>query len=555
MAIPIAEKPGDVKVFGDGQMGGKGTGLARINASYIPQTKKLRTYILTTSFFDEFVAGGAKIGDQERGILASILDQLGDVPISIRSSATNEAGIGTEGTGHVHAGEHTSFMLPNNHPEAEVRLNQLARAACCIYQDFLESPAYHRREKMAVVINPIPGIFDDTRAGQVYYPYISGIANSFFPYALKNQDPNEGFARLAFGHGYATVLDDFPVISMATIANPLPIDLLRIGSGQQFFYALDLTKNKDLAGEELETMTKLHVTFANYHKIRLLGLHKDLITIEELVQNDHFRFRSGLAEIMRRVAGIVDTHFQIEFVFNIDFSVKDREEGTFHIVQLTQLPRLQFESVAMPEAAAHTYLAIGSLQGHGVKRGVKFAVVVSPFAYSSTMHDQVRETISNLNRQMREAGDAYILVVPGRLGSRNRDWGIYLDYPDVDGAVGIFEYGVDIAGRAEPLPEERDLTGGLYGSHFLYMIQGGADEAERRLQTRMYGTQGTHFLTNLMCRNVVYGYIAPGKDTIDPWLFAGGAEGSPVYVLNFPEQVTIFADALNQRCEVVIEKE
>lgn len=554
MAIPVVEKPGDVKVFGDGQMGGKGAGLAKINGCYIPQTKKLPTYILTTSFFDQFVAGGAEAGDEECEVLASILGEIGDVPMSIRSSATNEAGIGTEGTGDVHAGEHTSFMLPNNHPEGEVRLAQLRQAARHIYQDFLESPAYRRQEKMALVVNPIPGLFDDTRAGPVYYPYISGIANSFFPYALRNQDPNEGFARLAFGHGYATVLDDFPVISMATIANPLPIDLLRIGAGQQFFYALDLTRNKDLGGDELETMTKLHVTFANYHKIRLLGLHKDLITIEELVQNDHFRFKSGLAEIMRRVAAIVDTHFQLEFVFNIDFSVKDREEGTFHIVQLTQLPRLQFEALAMPEAAAHTYLAIASLQGHGVKRGIKAAIVVSPFAYSSAMHDQVRERIADLNRTMREAGDAYILVVPGRLGSRNKDWGIYLDYPDVDGAAGIFEYGVDIAGRAEPLPEERDLTGGLYGSHFLYMIQGGADEAERRLQTRMFGTQGTHFLTNLMCRNVVYGYVAPGKDIIDPWLFAGGAEGAPVYVLTFPKKVTIFADALNQHCEVVTEE-
>lgn len=555
MATRPFEKPGDVKVFGDGQMGGKGAGLAKINACYIPQTKRLRTYIITTSFFDEFVAGGGNLGDEARGVLASILDELGDAPISIRSSATNEAGIGVEGTRDVHAGEHTSFMLPNNHPEAGVRLGQLMRAACHIYQDFLESPAYQRQEKMAVVVNPIPGIFDDTRAGQVYYPYISGIANSFFPYALKNQDPNEGFARLAFGHGYATVLDDFPVISMATIANPLPIDLLRIGAGQQFFYALDLTKNRDLDGEEMETMTKLHVTFANYHKIRLLGLHKDLITIEELVQNDHFRFRSGLAEIMRRVAAIVDTQFQIEFVFNIDFSVKDREQGTFHIVQLTQLPRLQFEAVAMPAAVAHTYLAVSSLQGHGVKRGVHAAVVVSPFAYSSAMHDEVCRTIADLNRRMREAGEAYILVVPGRLGSRNRDWGIYLDYPDVDGAVGIFEYGVDIAGRAEPLPEERDLTGGLYGSHFLYMIQGGADEAERRMQTRMFGTQGTHFLTNLMCRNVIYGYIAPGKDIIDPWFFAGGAEGAPAYALAFPKPVSVFADALNQRCQVVIEKE
>jgi hypothetical protein len=114
-----------------------------------------------------------------------------------------------------------------------------------------------QRINSAVVINPIPGLFDDTPAGPFFYPYISGVANSFFPYALKTQNPNEGFARIAFGHGYAAVLDDFPVISMATIRNPLPIDLLRPGRGQQYFYALDATKNR--AGGRLETMKKLHV--------------------------------------------------------------------------------------------------------------------------------------------------------------------------------------------------------------------------------------------------------------------------------------------------------
>jgi hypothetical protein len=553
--IAITEKPGGVTVFGDGEMGGKGAGIAKVNACYLPQVAKLRTYVLTTAFFDAFVEGNGEWGAEELAVLSSILNQAGDVPVCVRSSATNEAGLGSEGTAQVHAGEHTSFMLPNNHPDHEVRFGQLVKAVYSVYGHFLRSPAFERGEKMGVVINPIPGIFDDTRAGPVYYPYISGIANSFFPYALKGQDPKDGFARIAFGHGYATVLDDFPVISMATISNPLPIDLLRIGAGQQFFYALDMTKNRDLRGEELETMAKLHVTFANFHKIRLLGLHKNQITIEELVRNDHFRFRSGLAEIMARLSSAIDAHFQIEFVFNIDFSKKDREVGTFHIVQLTQLPRLRFEPVRMPEAARRTYLAIHSLQGHGVKRGVRAAVVVSPFGYTKEMHDRVKARISELNGRMRDQGRDYLILVPGRLGSANRDWGLYVDYADVDHASAIFEYGVDVAGRPEPLPEEKDLTGGLYGSHFLYMIQGGADEADKRVQTRMFGTQGTHFLTNLMVGNVIYGYVAPGKDAIDPALFGGDTEGSVPHVFEFPRPVVVYADALSQDCRVIEEDE
>ena len=117
----------------------------------------------------------------------------------------------------------------------------------------------------------------------------------------------------------------------------------------------------------------------------------------------------------------------------------------------------------------------------------------------------------------------------------------------MDHAAAIFEYGVDVAGRPEPLPEDDSMTGGIYGSHFLYMIQGGYDEDQKRLQTRMYGTQGTHFLTNLMGNNIVYAYIAPMQDTFDPWLFSQSDAGAIPAVLAFPGPVAVYADSLNQR--------
>ncbi len=147
------------------------------------------------------------------------------------------------------------------------------------------------------------------------------------------------------------------------------------------------------------------------------------------------------------------------------------------------------------------------------------------------------------------------MVVPGRLGSKNPDWGIFVDFKDVDQAAAIFEYGVDVAGRPEPLPEEGSMTGGIYGSHFLYMIQGGFDEDQKRLQTRMYGTQGTHFLTNLMSNNIIYGYVAPQLDAFDTWFFSGPHPESALSVLAFPRPVTVYADSINQRCQVVSEND
>ncbi len=550
MSEKVFEKAGDVKIYGKGSLGGKGAGLVKINESPIPHAHRLRTQILTTTYFDRFVASGEKLDTDTFTALSSILKELGNFPISVRSSATDEGGISLKGIGPIHAGENTSFMLPNNHPDSPVRLDQLKLAVSQIYKDFIREQTGESKEKMAIVINPIPGIHDDTLAGPFYYPYISGVANSFFPYALKTQNPDEGFARIAFGHGYATVLDDFPVISMATIKNPIPQRFLSVGQGQQYFYALDMTKNKGLQGDEMETMKTLHVRFANYHKIKLLGIHNNLITIKELVQNNHFAFKTGLREIMELISARVSSHFQIEFVFNIDFDRKDKEVGRFHVVQLTPLPKLRFETIEIPERIGHKYLSISSLQGHGTKKGIKYAVVVSPFIYTKSMHDKVTEKIAEFNKKMRAQKESYIMIVPGRLGSSNRDWGIQVDYRTVNRAGAIFEYGVDIAGRSEPLPEDSSLSGGLYGSHFLYMIQGGFDEEQKRLETRMYGTQGTHFLTNLISNNVIYGYIAPTKDLIDPWFFSGSNEEDSLFVKEFPKEVNIYADSKNQSCIV-----
>jgi hypothetical protein len=551
MGIAITERVGDVKVFGSGALGGKGIGLIKINESPVPRATRLKTWILTTSFYDRFLGRGREFGDEELKAIASVLEELGDLPVGVRSSATNEAIVSGDGFGPIHAGENVTFMLPNNHPDPPMRFRQMVQAICYIYDDFARKQTPGSQDRMAIVVNPVPGIYDDTLAGPLYYPYVSGVANSFFPHALKAQDPNDGFARIAFGHGYATVLDDFPVISMVTIKNPVPLELLRIGKGQQFFYALDMTKNGELRGDELETMKRLHVRFANYHKIRLLGVQNNLITIEELVQNDHFGFKTGLVEVMDAISTRISSHFQIEFVFNIDFKNKERREGIFHVVQLTQLPQRRFEAIEIPEEARRVYLSIGNCQGHGARRGIKHAVVVSPRTYTKDAHDVVRDRISHINQQMREQNADYILIVPGRLGSRNRDWGIFVDYKDVDRAVAIFEYGVDVAGRAEPLPEGDGQKGGIYGSHFLYMIQGGHDEEQRRLQTRIYGTQGTHFLTNLISNDVIYGFIAPKQDKVSGWLIAAGDGNDPLSVLTFERPAAVYADSVNQRCVVV----
>jgi hypothetical protein len=550
----IFQEDGDVKTYGPGVLGGKGAGLVKIRECRLPRALKLKTRILTTSFYDRYQEHGGNFGREDLETFAAILEDLKGTPIGIRSSATNEAGFSEEGTGSVRSGENRSFMLPNNHAEPSRRLAQFGKAVRFVYEDFLKKQASDSREKMAIVVNPIPGIHEDTLAGPVYFPLVSGVANSYFPYALKTQDPHEGFARVAFGHGYATVFDEFPVISMATIRNPLPLKMM--GPPQRLFYAVDMTKNEDLVGDEMETMKSLHIRFGSRCVTEELGWDKDAITFAPLVEEDRFGFRRGLLEIMEAIRAQASSHFQIEFVFNIVPSDEGAPTGVFHVVQLTRLPELTFEPVHFPEPPGRAFISLRNFQGHGTKAAIRRALVVSPFVYTKDRQADVRKRITALNQTLREKGESYIMVVPGRLGSSNKDWGIQVEYRDIDKAAAIFEYGVDVAGRPEPLKEpEKPTGGGIYGSHFLYMIQGGFDEDQKRLKTRMYGTQGTHFLTNLVSQNVIYGFLSPLEDRIDPWFFRPAEDGSAVHLLDFPKPATIYADSTHHRCVVESESE
>src|SRR4030065_1400764 len=92
MSIPITEKTGDVRVFGSGKPGGKGAGLIKTNEISLPKVGMLKTRILATDFYDRYLENRCKLGEQDLFVVTSILDELGEIPLGIRSSATNEAG-------------------------------------------------------------------------------------------------------------------------------------------------------------------------------------------------------------------------------------------------------------------------------------------------------------------------------------------------------------------------------------------------------------------------------------------------------------------------------
>jgi hypothetical protein len=216
-------------VHGSGEIGGKGEGLLRVDQIGLKAARRLTTHILTSELYERYRSNGDALDREVVEQLRLIHLSFAGAPIGVRGSETfeNDPLIPTSGIG-------SSYMLPNNHPRQEARFDQFLRAIGYIYDKFARRHSdgdAHRglagagRNTVSILVNPIPGVSSDSLAGRFFYPMSSGIADSFFkqPLVLDDgpQDPAGGFARVAFGHGYAVVRDAFEVIPLATITNPL----------------------------------------------------------------------------------------------------------------------------------------------------------------------------------------------------------------------------------------------------------------------------------------------------------------------------------------------
>lgn len=533
-------------VFGRGGIGGKGEGLVTLDQINVVGARKLTSQILATEFYDRFRDNGDGFDAEVIEVLRRVHASFARAPIGVRSSEKYEDDplVATSGAS-------SSYMLPNNHRQQERRFSQFLLAIRQIFERFTrrtaEAPALDN--DLALVVNPVPGIASNTSAGSFYHPMSSGVADSFFKHPLTlqdgTQDPNEGFARLAFGHGYAVVLDMFEVVPMATIARPLDPALLT-RSGQQYYYAIQLHDNPVISDEEMLTMSMLHMRFAHPEAIAAFQDAKGRVNFDRLIRDDEFKYRSQLTSIMNQLEGH-SSNFQIEFTWNL-FD----KRGTFHVVQLKRLRDANRASVVVPQEDDDTMVSTDQFQGHGSIEGIRHAIVINPFAYRPEQHAEVVGELERLNAQLGEQGERYILVCPGRLGTTNRQWGFWVEFKCVSNAAVIVEYGFDVKGSPTIAVTADEMTGGVYGSHFLYQILGGANEAERARRVRMFGSQGTHFLTNLYTSGILYLCVNPISHHLSRWFFTfpEGKENAPIYVKETERPLNAYANLFEKRCVV-----
>ncbi|MDI3503908.1 MAG: hypothetical protein PWP64_844 [Candidatus Cloacimonadota bacterium] len=515
-AVSLSEMNQIIRLTG-GSLGGKGRGLAFLNALLctMDYEKKFEntsislpsTAIIGTNEFDQFIERNNILesiqgkSDEEidklfiEGQLSEILVKRLEIyldavkyPIAVRSSSLLE-----DSQAQPLAGVYRTFMLPNNHRDKMHRLRQLMDAIKLVFasvylsdaRNFLDSLNFKaEEEKMAVIIQETVGCLNGDK---YYYPHISGVAQSYNFYPTSHMQHADGIANIALGLGKSVVegklnyrfCPRYPDLDMLP-----PEEMMR--NSQKEFYALNLANNDfDLLGGEEITLSKLTLKDAEKHgTIRYLASVWDyenfrltdnlqerglkVLTFSSILKYNYFPLAKIVEELLEIGEIALGIPVEIEFAVNLDDKKSLTHKPTFYILQIRPLSvstdAYQIETDKLDKSELLMYTEHG--MGNGIIEDLRDVIYLDPNTFDKTMTQEMQTEIEKFNNKMAKEGKHYILIGPGRWGSRDKFLGIPVRWPQINRAKVILETGL------------RDFI--------------------------VEASQGTHFFHNLVAMNVGY---------------------------------------------------
>ncbi len=491
-----------------GSLGGKGRGLTFINtliyrfelSGLIPDIK-IRTpltAIVGTDEFDIFMDSNhlreyaMKEDDyerlQKRFVEATITDELEarlrvylekvKVPVAIRSSSLLE-----DSLTQPFSGIFRTYILPNSHPDLEVRLRQAEEAIKLVFASiysphaklYFEAIDYKiDEEKMAVVIQEVVG----TRHEDFYYPHISGTAQSYNYYPVGHMEPEEGFAIAALGLGqYVMEGEKAYRFSPHYPRNEVYTTRYLFKNSQTEFFAVDLRK-KDLNLLEGEEVGLVRLTLADAER------HGTLKHCASVYDADNDRLEPGLdvpgprvvnfANILKYdyipLANTIDMMLDVfkeamgslvEIEYAVDLEKDEAGRATFYILQIKPLVsadldiRIDLENLDKEKLLLYSSRSMGN----GKIDTVTDVVFVDPDKFDNTRTREIAAEVAAMNEQFVREHRYYLLIGPGRWGTRDRFIGIPVTWPQISHAKAIVETSL------ENFPLDASL-----GSHFFHNV-------------------------------------------------------------------------------------
>jgi hypothetical protein len=500
----------NIVTFSGGSLGGKGRGLAFINTliynvdfSGLTQRINILTPITVIVGTDEFQNFLAKNKLQEvisnpnmpyerlrelfyHGHLSNSLmekirvfvDQI-DKPIAVRSSSTSE-----DSLTQPFAGVFDTYIIPNYRTEKSLVVERIASAIKLVYASVYSDNARayfnainHKMEdeRMAVVLQELVGNYYD----DYYYPHISGVAQSYNYYPVAHMKPDEGFAVAALGLGCYVVngwksyrfSPKYPKVSIYSVK-----DL--INSTQVQFYALDCRQNyiDFLKDGEMASLKLLEISEAEKHGTlkHLVSVYNPdndriepglsnygprIINFANILKYDYLPLPETIDMILSTVKDAFGSPVEIEYA--VDLEPSKNGKPTFYLLQIKPLvsnqlsQNIDFEQLDRERMLLYTHSSLGN----GEISDIEDVIFVDPDKFSKLKTIEMATEIEYLNRIMVKQNRNYVLIGPGRWGTRDQFLGIPVVWSQISNAKIIVETSLD------NYPLDSSL-----GSHFFHNV-------------------------------------------------------------------------------------
>lgn len=471
-----------------GSLGGKGRGLAFINTliysfelgRLIPgiNVKTPITAIIGTDEFDMFMERNHlwQLVKEEKnfdviqkaflgGSLSYTLEKKLRVfvrkmtkPLAVRSSSLFE-----DSQNQPFSGIFGTYLLPNNNPEPDIRLKQLAEAIKLVFasvysrdaRGYFEAINYKiELEKMAVVIQEVVG----NRYEDAFYPHISGSAQSFNFYPVAHMTPEDGFAVAALGLGQY-VMEGNLAYRFSPAYPTLEIisqkDLYR--NSQLWFYAVDMSlRELNLLEGENAGLRMLEVSDSErhgtlQHMASVMNPDNDTITpgldstgprvvnFADVLKYNYVPLAQALKTVLEVVTEACGTPVEIEYA--VDLNKDESGNASFYLLQIKPMLgigagyRIDPGSIDEDKLLLFTHKSMGN----GLVNDIADIVFIEPEKFDNKLTVSMADEIAAINEQMVKENRKYILIGPGRWGSRDRFLGIPVVWPQISGARVIVE--------------------------------------------------------------------------------------------------------------------
>ncbi len=410
--------------------------------------------------------------------LTSMLENIGDKPVIVRSSSLLEDNFGS-----AFAGKYDSYFCPNQGTPEE-NLQELMDAIKRVYASTLNPNALLYRqqhglidydERMAILIQEVRG----ERFGDYYFPTLAGVGFSQNPFRWAPQIRREdGFLRLVWGMGTRAVdrvSSDYPRLISLSHPRLRPETTAKAiqNYSQRQIDLIDLKENtfKTL---QIEEVLQSDYKYARYIASTLQdGYLRDMIstfgmdsaenlvlTFDSLTKDQNFvrLLRTALTRLEAQYRTAVDVEFAVQIVPKYP-----QPEYKLWILQCRPLSqRAEGEAVNIPKDIDPDKVLFSEqrLVPNGKVEDIRYIVFVDPDRYREIgdLADklEIGRAVGRINKALEET--QFILMGPGRWGSSNLELGVKVGYADIYNTKVLIEIAAKDASGGQP-----ELS---YGTHF-----------------------------------------------------------------------------------------